>query len=1274
MSNFIKDNTALGAAKTDWTSRPDVPANQKLIAADWNEHRQFLSDIQIWLRGGDWFGLAVQSSNPAPVGLSTYVYADTNGALHLVSSAGDNQIGAETFLNVKDFGASSTWDPKTSSGADSRTAFTNAIAAAISSNKGVRIPAGTYYLSKYVLISGARGLTVRAEPGATIYYGSDTLTTVYDGTATSYNQARSAFYVKNSRDVKFDGLVFVGGTSSELSNINVGCGIYASRCVGLRVTNCTQRYGASLFQQDALADSTASSGNTLAVSSGVVTLTNDGDASYAFHAGMVNGLVTITNATNSVNNGIFQVVEVLSSTQLKFVNAAAVAESPSPLTFLVDDGDRDSKLVGCRWDGARAASYCAPHSSYESCVFERPRTHDRSGIPTSFSKPSAWASTTAYTVGRRVTNGGNTYECTVAGTSAGSGGPTTTATTIVDGSVAWTYIGSGTVMLMTVFGSVDGSLAGKYAIVSGSTSAGNNGTFKIVKASAATTTAPAKIQFANASGVTELAPQDTATWFVPNGEKSGLGNGVAAITNSSGVVTFTAASATFAAGDVDKALRLVSATSVGNRGSFVITRYVSATQVEFVNTSAVTEAFSGVFTVDGYDSRRGDSAVGPAISSTSTATSSTPSLTDGARSMVTNAYAGRYLTDSAGRQWKVVSNTGTVFTLAGTGTPASGAYTVTAAGTHGSSHGIYLFAGRTNVRMTGNTFRGVRTTAIKVSGSAAPIRDIEISGNTAQDCGAFAVIGADDSQDHSNISVHDNKITDCGTGRPGFTDTWGLGLLGARNVKVTNNQLTATREAVSMLSDGITVGGIYGIFAGRYVAGISQPLVDLTCDNNTLSIDASSCRAAKVAAAAIEIERVGQVAKTRTASGGSPISLTFDAVDNKVTLTDASAQFSQADVGSSIQLVNFAAGGNNVTATVTDVTGTGQLKFINATGVTVANSTVGTYRIKPKVLNLGTRMSTCVIRGNQISGYGGVGISTVSCTGPEITGNLFAGVGAAITDTGSTGPRIVGNREYGTTTANARIQLSSSTSWPFVSDNVVTNNNVHGNSTSIDGAFGSSRKDMGVSVDSTTAIDHPLLGKHGRCKSTGAKPEVVFSYGSEWVDGDTVEINGTTYTYKTTSPGAGQFNSQASLMALVGSGFVAEDYSTGLSGSLPTLGHIRMRTTATSASADLGYIWRINTLNPTTCVSLVNDVAGGENISYSRGEGIAGPLAKRFVIWSPACSQAGGVMVTPDESTAAALMSGGWYAEKASKNGGSNDVIRCVTTHAGTEEIRWTIV
>lgn len=55
----------------------------------------------------------------------------------------------------------------------------------------------------------------------------------------------------------------------------------------------------------------------------------------------------------------------------------------------------------------------------------------------------AWTITTPYAVGDLSVNGGNTYEVTIAGTSAGAGGPTGTGAIIVDGTVTWKFVGPG---------------------------------------------------------------------------------------------------------------------------------------------------------------------------------------------------------------------------------------------------------------------------------------------------------------------------------------------------------------------------------------------------------------------------------------------------------------------------------------------------------------------------------------------------------------------------------------------------------------------------------------------------------------------------------------------------------------------------------------------------------------------------------------------------------------------------------------------------------------
>lgn len=57
---------------------------------------------------------------------------------------------------------------------------------------------------------------------------------------------------------------------------------------------------------------------------------------------------------------------------------------------------------------------------------------------------AAWVASTAYALGDRVTNASRVYQCITAGTSAGSGGPTTDTADETDNTVHWRYLGEGT--------------------------------------------------------------------------------------------------------------------------------------------------------------------------------------------------------------------------------------------------------------------------------------------------------------------------------------------------------------------------------------------------------------------------------------------------------------------------------------------------------------------------------------------------------------------------------------------------------------------------------------------------------------------------------------------------------------------------------------------------------------------------------------------------------------------------------------------------------------
>lgn len=65
-----------------------------------------------------------------------------------------------------------------------------------------------------------------------------------------------------------------------------------------------------------------------------------------------------------------------------------------------------------------------------------------------------WAALTEYAVGARVLHdtGPRTYTCTVAGTSAGAGGPTGTGSGIVDGSCEWDFVAAGAEVALVVGG------------------------------------------------------------------------------------------------------------------------------------------------------------------------------------------------------------------------------------------------------------------------------------------------------------------------------------------------------------------------------------------------------------------------------------------------------------------------------------------------------------------------------------------------------------------------------------------------------------------------------------------------------------------------------------------------------------------------------------------------------------------------------------------------------------------------------------------------------
>lgn len=91
------------------------------------------------------------------------------------------------------------------------------------------------------------------------------------------------------------------------------------------------------------------------------------------------------------------------------------------------------------WLAIQAAHFAVPESNFESALISSGPFGWDDIILNAPSNYGAWAASTDYDLRTFVVNGSNLYECTTAGTSASSGGPTGTASAITDGTVMWCW-------------------------------------------------------------------------------------------------------------------------------------------------------------------------------------------------------------------------------------------------------------------------------------------------------------------------------------------------------------------------------------------------------------------------------------------------------------------------------------------------------------------------------------------------------------------------------------------------------------------------------------------------------------------------------------------------------------------------------------------------------------------------------------------------------------------------------------------------------------------
>ncbi len=983
--------------------------------------------------------------------------------------------------------------------ADDRAGFLAAIAeASAAQHKTLYIPRGNYKLSKYLEVSHAHGLRIVADGGARFIYPSDDVTVPTDGIATSAAHARSAIFLRYCSDITVENVTFIGGQNTDISNLQWGSGIYATHCVGVTVRNCRQIYGASIAQQDATLNTTGA-GTTLTAAGGLVTVVSS-TATFQQGHGVGVRFMTISNATNPANNGVHRIVSYTNATTVVIDNPAGVTES-SAFRWEVDDGDRELHIEGGSSFGARAGLHPANHSTIDKHSFEHPDTGDETGQ------------------GDYISISGTT--CTLTDLSWGLG-----------------Y-----------------RLVGKRVVIAGSTSPANNGTFLVTACTPRSNVSPGTIVYENPAGVTESF---AGTWWIANGEKTGVGVGASGLTKAGATMTMTASVNAFHSSDVGKNIRIMDPTSAGNKSTFTITGVPAANQVTFENSGGVAEAYSGRWTLDGFD-RIGGSSTGI-----------------------------------------------------------------------GSSHAIYIFAGRSNVKITRCTFRNIRTTAIKVSGSSLPITDISADDCFFYRCGRAISWGADDSQEHTNLTVTRNRFNDCATGRAGWNDTSAVAILGARSVTISNSNKFYWSQNNIRSVDGSGMGALFAISVGRYASaagGRTQPCEGVTIDGNQFTCDPNQTTPGSMVSSAIDCSRVGQRAYFNT--GG-----TLTKSGNTMTLTDSAMSFNSQLVGHTIDLINSASG-NDGSFIVKSVPSNTTLTFDNAGG-TGGGVSAGTFRIFPD-RSLGTHTNSyhrggiLTISNNTFDNVAHVIVSTLQCVAPKIVDNTWAF--GSITLQGDVMPLVRGNRTLAINTAFAQIQMLN-VAWPIIHDNHAINQTHMSNN--------SEARDMRIGIG-TTVVDHPLLGNRGRARPTDGREEVVVAYGDGHVDGDTLDVRGTVYTYKTTAPAGNQFNSLAGLIALIDAQAFCDcaDYGTGFAAGSIATGHMRIRLTSREA-ADTGTLYVISrTLNPTALVILRNAHSGGTPSCHGRGTaaGPSGPPNKT-VVWSPLAGHTCATTLLSDNDAATQILAG----------------------------------
>lgn len=874
-------------------------------------------------------------------------------------------------------------------------------------------------------------------------------------------------------------------------------------------------------------------------------------------------------------------------------------------------------------------------------------------------------------------------------------GDATSDTTGVGTSLAFA---SGTVTL-TSSGFKSGHV-GRHVTVSNTWSPMNSGVFEILTAT------PTTITFANLAGSAETS---SFSWSIDDHDRGTVienctsrrahnvvtvgnharitrvlfeqpmtvdlvGTGTGFLKSGSNVSLFDP-NATWTQVHVGRYVKVSGSTTPGNDGIFQITAVNAATAfvpgyITYVNASGATESTVRASTkwwIPGGE-RVGRGAGTGALSHSSgtmTLTASAPSF---AASDVGKALHIKAATSFANfgvfQITAFVSSTQVQYSNGGVTEDFSGIWQIDAhdaTNGGGTTHAIYMFAGREDIEVTGCTFLGIRRTCVKASGSSAPIKNIRVHHNYARECANFVDWGADDAQRHDDMVVEDNQLIDVATQRVGWSGQIAIGIIGSRGTVVRNNKLHYTRAAISVVDDFHTVAGNYAINAKRYVRGYSQPLEQLTIDGNEVSSD-PWVNPSDLVSTAVSVTDAGLTTKWGTTG-------TFTASAGVVTFTSpGNVLLTSADVGREIRIFGAGDAGNNGAFVITEVTGASTCKYANGSGV---NGTLGTgsfgvrdYRTHPAA-NFHTAKH-CRVTNNKVKAVGEIGYRLDACVSLDFAGNTWSDQTVGAWFSNCPMPVIANNREGSKSTLG--IYLDDGVAWPTVHDN-------YSSATTLAPAT-SYRAGISIIDAAGSICDYPLLGKSGRVRPSGGKAEMVHAYGGLLVDGDIIYVTGTAYTYKASGPSGNQFNSFAGLVALINAqaGLDCADYGTGLSGGDVSTQHMRTRQNAISADADDTNWVLVDALNPTAMPFLSNYVAGNTALVGSRGSGSTGPIADKTVVWTPCSHSSSTVNLIPANTDARSLIATGSFCElRSSMNNGCCAVLQHNET-LGSEEMRWTIV